>query len=219
MSAPICPLCTAADIHHFHSDRRRDYSRCENCFLVFVDSRQHLPLAQEKAIYDLHQNAIDDPGYLEFLSRLAKPLLRRLPANSLGLDYGCGPGPALAELIKAEGHQVRIYDPFYADFPEHLHQDYHFIVCTEVVEHFREPKQEFDRLFGLLKPGGWLGIMTKLVIDAPAFAKWHYKNDQTHIAFYSQSTFNWLAQHYDCRMEFSASDTIILQRNPDRCSD
>ncbi|WKJ92090.1 class I SAM-dependent methyltransferase [Methylomonas montana] len=219
MTALTCPLCAATDTHHFHSDRRRDYSRCENCLLVFVDSNQHLPLAQEKAIYDLHQNAIDDPGYLKFLSRLARPLLERLPANALGLDYGCGPGPALAELIKAQGHRVKLYDPFYADFPEHLQQDYDFIVCTEVVEHFREPKQEFNRLLGLLKPGGWLGIMTKLVIDAEAFAKWHYKNDQTHVAFFSQATFNWLAARYDCRIEFAASDAIILQRNLGRCSD
>ncbi|MBD9362500.1 class I SAM-dependent methyltransferase [Methylomonas fluvii] len=214
MPAPFCPLCNSPDIHRYHSDAKRDYTQCRQCLLVYVDCSQHLSLSQEKAIYDLHQNTIDDPGYIEFLSRLAKPLLRKLPNNSVGLDYGCGPGPALAELFKAQGHRVNVYDPFYANFPEHLQRTYDFIVCTEVVEHFRVPKREFDTLFRLLKPGGWLGIMTKLVIDAEAFAKWHYKNDQTHIAFFSQPTFHWLAAHYHCRIEFIGNDAIILQRNP-----
>ncbi len=209
----FCPLCLSADLSHFYSDARRHYQRCQRCQLVFVDSRQHLPLAEEKAIYDLHQNALDDPGYLSFLSRLAEPLLARLPANSQGLDFGCGPGPALAELCKSAGHRVKLYDPFFANFPEHLQQTYDFILATEVVEHLREPRCEFATLFGLLKPGGWLGIMTKLVKNAEAFAKWHYKNDQTHIAFFSQASFNWLAAHYDCQIEFIGTDVIILQRN------
>ncbi|AMK79021.1 MULTISPECIES: class I SAM-dependent methyltransferase [Methylomonas] len=219
MPALSCPLCTSNDTRHFHSDSTRDYNRCRNCLLVYVDRSQHLSPSQEQAIYDLHQNAIDDPGYLKFLSRLANPLFDRLPANSQGLDYGCGPGPALAELFKAQGHRMNLYDPFYADFPEHLQQAYDFIVCTEVVEHFRAPKCEFDALFKLLKPGGWFGIMTKLVIDAEAFAKWHYKNDQTHIAFFSQPTFYWLATRYQCQLEFIGKDVIILQRNPGRHSD
>ncbi|MGZ0080135.1 class I SAM-dependent methyltransferase [Methylomonas sp. YC3] len=215
MPAPSCPLCNSLDIHLYHRDAKRDYAQCRHCLLVYIACSQHLTPSQEKAIYDLHQNTIDDPGYIEFLSRLAKPLLRKLPNNSIGLDYGCGPGPALAELFKAQGHRVNVYDPFYADFPEHLQGTYEFIVCTEVVEHFRAPQREFDTLFRLLKPGGWLGIMTKLVIDAEAFAKWHYKNDQTHIAFFSRPTFHWLAAHYHCQIEFIGNDAIILQRNPD----
>jgi len=214
-----CPLCLSLDSQPFHTDRQRDYHHCRNCWLVFVETAQHLPLSAEKAIYDLHQNAVDDAGYRSFLSRLAAPLLQRLPANSLGLDYGCGPGPALAGLFRAQGHRVNLYDPFYADFPEHLQQAYDFISCTEVVEHLRQPRPAFDVLFDLLKPGGWLGIMTKLVIDAEAFSKWHYKNDQTHIAFFSQATFNWLATHYDCQIEFIGQDVIILQRNFAHCSD
>ena len=121
-----------------------------------------------------------------FLSRLALPLLDRLPPLSSGLDYGCGPGPLLAEILKQAGHGVELFDPFYADHPQHLQNRYDFITCTEVAEHFRRPGIEFERLFGLLKPSGRLGLMTKLVIDADAFAHWHYKNDQTHISFLSR---------------------------------
>lgn len=219
MSSLSCPLCSSLSVQPFHRDPRRDYHRCQNCLLVYVDYQQHLSPDQEKAIYDLHQNAIDDPGYIAFLLRLTGPLLERLPNRAEGLDFGCGPGPALAQLFEAQGHRLNLYDPFYADYPVHLQRPYDYIVCTEVVEHFRLPRREFEALFKLLKPGGWLGIMTKLVINAEAFAKWHYKNDLTHISFFSRPTFHWLATHYNCQIEFIGNDVIILKRNPSHYTD
>ena len=35
-----------------------------------------------------------------------EPLLARLGPASHGLDYGCGPGPALATMLREEGHGV-----------------------------------------------------------------------------------------------------------------
>ena len=217
MLETTCPLCLAEHSQPFHRDKQREYLRCGVCMLVFVTESRHLSPAAEKALYDLHQNQTDDPGYWRFLSRLATPLFARLPPAANGLDYGCGPGPALAEILRAAGHTVQLFDPIYANDLEHLNNTYQFITCTEVVEHFRQPRQEFDRLFGMLQADGWLAIMTKLVIDADAFSRWHYKNDPTHIAFFSQPTFAWLARHYDCRVEFVGKDVIILQRNRRHC--
>ncbi|MDT4331843.1 class I SAM-dependent methyltransferase [Methylomonas sp. MED-D] len=214
-----CPLCGAASSVEFHRDRNRDYRRCGRCRLVYVPASQHLSQDAEKAIYDLHRNQTDDPGYRCFLSRLAAPLQERLAPGASGLDFGCGPGPALAAMLSEAGHAVKLYDPIYAAHPALLLRQYDFIVCTEVVEHFRRPAEEFERIFGMLRPGGYLGLMTKLVIDAAAFARWHYKNDLTHIGFYSRDTLTWLANRYGCGIEFVAADAIILRRNPDRYSD
>jgi len=210
MKQSPCPLCAGIRLTHFHRDKRRDYLRCQDCLLVFVPDSQHLDLQQERAIYDLHENHADDDGYRQFLSRLATPLLNRLEPDSTGLDYGCGPGPLLAEMLKQAGHTVELYDPFYADHRQNLQKRYDFITCTEVAEHFRRPRLEFQRLFALLKPLGRLGLMTKLVIDAEAFAGWHYKNDQTHISFFSRPTLQWLAEQYRCDVEFIGQDVIIF---------
>lgn len=210
MKPCFCPLCLGDRILTFHQDKIRDYLRCQACQLVFVPGYQHLGLRQEKAIYDLHQNQVDDEGYRRFLSRLAAPLLERVPPNSTGLDFGCGPGPLLAKILNQGGHCVDLYDPFYANHEQHLENRYDFVTCTEVAEHFRQPHLEFRRLFGLLKPEGKLGLMTKLVIDAKAFAKWHYKNDQTHISFYSRPTLQWLAEHYQCDLEFIDNDVFLF---------
>jgi 2-polyprenyl-3-methyl-5-hydroxy-6-metoxy-1,4-benzoquinol methylase len=113
------------------------------------------------------------------------------------------------------GYSVSVYDKFYAPDRRVLDEQYDFITCTEVVEHLSEPANTFGELLAMLKPGGWLGIMTKLVIDRSAFATWHYKNDLTHIAFFSRHTFQWLASHWQCRLEFEGKDVIFLQKSFD----
>ena len=80
--------------------------QCQRCRLVFVPRPYHLSAALEKAEYDKHRNTIDDAGYRKFLNRLAQPLIARLPAHSRGLDFGCGPGPALAEMLRSAGFEI-----------------------------------------------------------------------------------------------------------------
>lgn len=206
-----CPLCYWESLVPFHSDTSRNYVQCDQCKLVFVPEHQHLALAQEKAIYDLHQNHGDDAGYRQFLSRLSSPLLQRLAPNSIGLDFGCGPGPLLAQMLTEHGHSVALYDPFYAANNEYSQRRYDFITCSEVAEHFRHPGREFALLFELLQPHGILALMTKLVIDAEAFSKWHYRNDPTHIAFYSVATLQWLANHYQKRLTIIGKDVIMFE--------
>lgn len=206
-----CPLCFSKQLVDYHQDKLRPYLQCQNCQLVFVPLIAHLSLSSEKAIYDLHQNDLLDEGYQQFLSRLTSPLLPYLKPNSFGLDYGCGPAPLLASLLKKSGHQMAVYDPFYVNEPATLQHSYDFITCSEVVEHFRQPHQEFQRLFGLLNPDGILAIMTKRVIDQTAFSRWHYKNDLSHISFFSETTFLWLADQYRFRVDFPCADVAIFK--------
>lgn len=107
---------------------------------------------------------------------------------------------------------MEIYDPFYAPDESVLEAQYDFVTATEVVEHFRKPANEFGRLWSLVKPGGVLGLMTKLALDRDAFSHWHYKNDPTHVAFYSRKTFQWLAQQFNAELSFIGDDVIVFQR-------
>lgn len=105
----------------------RDYWRCDTCEATFVPPAQRPTVADERAEYLLHRNDADDPAYLRFLSRLAAPLLQRLPPGAEGLDHGCGPGPALATMLRAAGHRVALYDPFFAPDTTALAHTYDFI--------------------------------------------------------------------------------------------
>jgi SAM-dependent methyltransferase len=205
-----CPLCGFAGGEFYASDRKRDYLSCLRCQLVFVPPCHYLSAEQERAEYDLHDNNVEDPSYRRFLSRLAQPLVSRLPPGASGLDFGCGPGPALAAMLTEQGLRVALYDIFYAPDPEVLQHSYDFVCATEVVEHLHSPGEELARLWQMIKPGGWLGIMTKLVLSPQAFAQWHYKNDPTHVCFFSEATWRWWASEMAAELVFEGSDVILL---------
>ena len=207
-----CPLCSAQGASCFWRDHVREYLRCVECGLVFVPPRYHLNMQRERAEYDLHQNRADDPGYRRFLSRVAEPLAERVASGAQGLDFGCGPGPALAAMLGEEGYEVQLYDVFYYPDNSVLQGSYQFITATEVVEHLHFPGRELARLWEILESGGYLAVMTKLVLDAEAFAQWHYKNDPTHVCFFSDITWNWWAAQAGASLERIGADVALLRK-------
>ncbi|MFN3973607.1 MAG: class I SAM-dependent methyltransferase, partial [Gemmobacter sp.] len=149
----------------------------------------------------MHQNVEHDAAYRRFLKKLGDPLLARLPPASHGLDFGCGPGPALADMLREHGHTVALYDPLFQPDRSVLANRYGFITCTEVIEHFHQPAAEFRRLDGMLANGGWLAVMTCFQTDDARFAQWHYRRDPTHVVFYRETTLRWLARHHGWGIE------------------
>lgn len=213
-----CPLCGFNDPKRYFEDKTRPYLSCPACDLVFVPEAFYPAAEDEKREYDLHNNDPKDPGYRRFLSRLSRPMLERLGLRQKGkngqkgLDFGCGPGPLLHQLMEEGGHTVDLYDPFYFKETDLISDSYDFITAAEVVEHLHHPGREFDLLFRLLRSGGRLGIMTKLVLDKQAFSRWHYIRDLTHVCFYSRDTFSYIAQKYNTSLRFVGDDVILLRK-------
>ena len=207
-----CPVCETAPTRPFLRVDDLDYLRCDTCQARFLDPARRPAAPAERAHYLHHENRVDDPGYRRFLSKLAEPLLARLPGPGLrGLDYGCGPGPALAAMLREAGHSVALYDPFFFPAPEPLRRTYDFITCTEVVEHFHHPAAEFRRLAALLRPGGLLGIMTCFQTDDARFAQWHYRRDPTHVVFYREATFHAIAARHGWVCEVPGKDVVMMR--------
>ena len=196
----------------FHQDKTRTYHRCPECFLIFVDRDDLLTPGEEKVRYDLHQNDPKDPRYRKHLNQLAQPLLARLgPTSQNGLDFGSGPGPTLSLVLDEAGHHMTLYDPFYAPDDESLQKRYDFVTCTETMEHFHHPGEEWLLLTSLIKPGGWLGIMTSLINGPDSFPNWYYKDDDTHVCFYSEATFQFLATRDHLSVEIINDNVILFQ--------
>lgn len=207
-----CPLCYHKFTGVFHQDKTRTYHRCPICCLFFVDRGDLLTPGEEKARYDQHQNDPSDPDYRRFLSQLADPLVEKLgPGPQKGLDFGSGPGPTLSLMFEEHGHDMTLYDPFYAPYPEVLDETYDFVTCSETIEHFCHPGQEWPLLLSLVKPGGWLGIMTSMLEAPEDFSHWHYKDDDTHVSFFSRQTFRYLAQRDRLFVEFNGDNVILFQ--------
>ncbi len=207
-----CPVCGAPDPAPLLSVAGRDYWACAACEARFLDPRQHPSRADEHAHYLHLQNDAAEPGYRRFLARLAEPLLARLPAGARGLDFGCGPGPALAAMLREAGHPMALYDPVFHPEPTALAECYDFITCTETAEHFHRPAEELERLDGLLAPGGWLGIMTCFQTDDARFSDWHYRRDPTHVVFYRAATWRYLAAARGWSCEIPVKDVALLRK-------
>ncbi len=190
-----CPLCRAEAFstlpgpHVFHD--------CPKCRGIFRPA-QHLPNPDfEKHRYELHHNDPADEGYRKFVMPLCDAISSTFDPGHRGLDFGSGTDSAVGAILRERGYAVVEYDPFFSPDTSALGQQYSFIACCEVMEHFHDPAREFARLFGLLHPGGKLFCMTHVWEDSGEFAKWYYKNDPTHVFIYRPQTINYIRETFD----------------------
>jgi SAM-dependent methyltransferase len=188
----------------------RRFFACPGCALIHLDPAHRLSREQERERYLLHDNDAGDPGYVAFLRRLADPMMSKLSPGARGLDFGCGPVPVLAELLKAAGFPCAAYDPFFAPDDALLDKRYDFVTCSEVVEHAHDPAKMFTTLRRLLSPGGVLGVMTMFHPGEAAFADWWYRRDPTHVCFYDETTMRWIGERFGLTCELAAPNVTIF---------
>jgi hypothetical protein len=209
---PSCPLCSSSDVREFAAIRAARYFRCGVCLLTFLAPEQRLDEAAERDHYGTHENDPADPRYRAFLGRLAAPLAERLAPGAEGLDYGSGPAPVLAMMLREQGFRVRAYDPLFAPDADALRHTYDFIACSETAEHFFNPAAEFARLGAMLRPGGWLGVMTGILEDDARFAGWRYARDPTHVSFYRAETMRWIASRFGWGLHSPARNVTLFEK-------
>lgn len=204
-----CPLCHFKVVQPYYRDKR-EYLRCSQCALVFVAAQYHLSNADEKLRYDEHQNNPEDERYRAFLSQVFNPVIKHIHQGDKGLDFGCGSGPTLSLMFEEHGYQMDLFDKFYANKPEVFDNRYDFITATEVIEHLSNPKFELERLLKMLKKGGVLAVMTQMISKKVEFSSWYYKNDPTHICFFSEDTMRYLAKLWGVKLEFYGDNVVLF---------
>jgi hypothetical protein len=215
-----CPLCGEVSVFFIQLPARPVYE-CPRCELRFVPKPWQVTPEQERARYELHRNSLQDEGYVRFLRPVIDGLERHLQSGCEGesrlspariLDYGSGPTPVLVELLHREGFKAVAYDPYFAPEPD-LSKPFDAVIATETFEHFRQPRLEIDRIVSLLRHGGLLVVMTALCLPGRDFRTWHYANDETHIAFYSEGTFRFVESTWGLRiLETNGKDLIVAAR-------
>ena len=204
-----CPLCSSKHNSLFHKDHLRKYLQCLNCDFVFDPSQYHLSEYEERKRYDTHNNNPEDPRYRQFLSQLTEPLNEIISSDSYGLDFGCGPGPTLYLMMQEKGHQMDLYDKFYARNQSVFEKSFDFITLTEVLEHLSDPVFELERLASILNSKGILAVMTQTLADDIDFDSWYYKNDPSHIGFYNDKSLTGLASLLELEIK-QFSDRVIF---------
>lgn len=143
----------------------------------------------------MHTTKIDE-GYKKFVSPIITQVVQDFQRQHKGLDFGAGRSKIVTKLLREHNYDIVSFDPFFENKTELLEERYDYITSCEVIEHFYDPKKEFTLLKSMLKEGGKLCLMTELYNDNIDFASWYYKNDPTHVFFYTRETLQWIQKAY-----------------------
>lgn len=175
----------------------KKYNFCTNCKSVFLNSEFYLSSENQKDRYLLHNNTLEDAGYKNYLEKFFEDVLTVSKIkNHTYLDYGSGPNPCLVDLVKQkypDFEQIDAWDLFFTKDFTPKDNSYSLITCLEVAEHFENPTESFLHIKSLLKNDGILALQTQIfypeddfVKTSKKFATWWYKEDTTHVTFYSK---------------------------------
>lgn len=205
-----CPLCSNNG-SVFYQDKKQTFYLCSVCNGIFLDKKQHLDKPTEKDRYYLHQNHINDLGYIKFANPIISEVRKCFDPSHDGLDFGAGHTPVISELLKRDNYKVEIYDPLFFDNKKVLDEKYDFITSCEVIEHFYNPKKEFELLYKMLKPNGKLILMTDIFKGAN-FDTWYYKTDPTHVFLYQKETLHWIKEYFGFSGIFIEGRLIVYTR-------
>jgi len=194
-----CSLCNSSNNNYKIDNHGKKYHICNNCELIMLDKEFYLTKEEEKQRYQLHENSTENKGYLNYLNNIITnsitPFLK--PGNRL-LDFGCGPEKTWAEILKKKRYDVSTYDPYFDNNSEWLNTKFDAITAIEVFEHLISPEKELNSLSKCLNRGNYLIIRTMLHSnDWDNFKKWWYKDDPTHISFYSRVSIDYICKTWN----------------------
>lgn len=207
-----CPLCTSSSLNKLFDEREESYYHCLFCDLIALSPSSYLSKEEERERYLLHNNTPENEGYVKmFRHFLDETILPFVEERGLSLDYGCGPGPVLKMLLEEEGFSVDIYDPFF--YPTiHRERSYLLLTSTEVLEHIGEVRSVWLDFEHLVRPHGYLALMTHFHPGPERFHNWWYKRDPTHVVFYSQKTFSHIESAYPWEILYQDGEKKLLLR-------
>ena len=208
----ICTVCKNKKIEFFLNVKCLDYWQCPFCKAIMLNPIKFMSSNKEKKHYLKHNNEINDTRYRTFLYNLIEPLKDKISVNDIGLDYGCGYAPALADILIKEGFNIELYDPFFFKNENIFFRKFNFVTCSEVVEHFFKPYEEFNKIDGLLAKNSWLAVMTSFMTEDYLFENWHYRRDPTHVVFYKKMTFRIIANQRNWKINFPSKNVVLFNK-------
>jgi SAM-dependent methyltransferase len=208
-----CRICGCATAPLAIDKTGELYHTCPDCEFIYLDPAHHLSPEEEKGRYELHENSIENDGYVKMLQSFIDRAVTPWAGEArTALEFGCGPGPVLKVLLERMGFVVDVYDPHFAPDKVYEGKQYDLITSTEVVEHLSDPLPVLALLRDHLAPGGTLALMTQFHANNPAhFQNWHYRREPTHIAFFTHQTFDVIAEALGLEILWrDDKDTVVL---------
>lgn len=188
------------------------YFSCSVCQGIVMDDALYLSPDEEQERYESHNNDVNDVRYQQFTSPIWKHVLERFTASDVGLDFGSGTGPVITKVLRENGYQVALYDPYFSPDESVLKNKYNYVFSCEVIEHFYNPAKEFNKLFDMLLPGGELILMTHIYNESIPFKNWYYRKDPTHVFIYREETMIYIANEHQAEVKYMDERLVVMGR-------
>jgi hypothetical protein len=177
-----------------------------------MDDSYMVDVVEEQEHYKKHNNSFECKGYVEMFEQFIEEAIAPYEKNlHTALEFGCGEGPVLAELLARRGLEVDKYDIYF--YPKKVYEGKHYdlITSTEVFEHLKEPLEVFERLSNLLTARGYMVLMTHFPpASDDEFLKWWYIRDITHISFFTPKSFDVMAKKMGLKMVTHLKNKMVV---------
>ena len=211
-----CKICNTKTRELYDSQLKLTYDVCDNCGFIHKQEQYHVSPSEELTEYKKHNNSFEEKGYIKMFEDFISNYITPLHVTGNGLDYGSGPGPVLKELLRRQGLDMYDYDVFFQPSDEYLNHKYDLITSTEVIEHLSDPLGVLKKLRSILKPGGFLALMTNFnTLSDEEFLKWWYRRDKTHVSFFRAKTLEKIADMLNLDVVTHNSKNVIVLRRKD----
>lgn len=202
-----CVFCESIEIESRVIGTRL-YHQCVTCHGIFLDLKDRLSPSDEKKRYEMHTNSLQDSGYRAYLEKFIDDIMHFLSIKGESIvkieniiDYGSGPNPCLVQLLREKGYRAQGWDPFFSPEKAGLDSGHDMVTCLEVAEHFGIPRNDFIKIAQYIDLDGFLGLGTHLLPEFSSaeqlwdfFNTWWYRQDSTHISFYSETSLQIVAE-------------------------
>lgn len=204
----MCKICKNKTIDK--AIKNINYHFCPFCGFLAKDDSVILDSDKEFERYQKHDNN-DNMGYVKYQEDFYQMIKDYLGKNVL--DYGCGNGHILANIINKNEHVCSYYDLYF--YPkENIEKSlYNAIILEEVVEHLKDPVLVLSNVIKFLDSNGNLIIRTRFIPSNVFDSDWWYLRDTTHISFFDIKTFEYLSKVFGLEIIYcNDKDLIILKK-------
>jgi len=208
----LCKVCDSQTDEMRDEKKSLSYYRCKSCGFIYLDDAEIIDTQSEKKHYEQHNNSFESLGYVKmfesFIEVAISPYEKEIKT---ALEFGCGTGAVLAELLRRRGMKVDKYDIYF--YPNRVYEGkrYDLITSTEVFEHLQKPLEILELLSEHLEEGGYITLMTKFPPSSDKeFLDWWYRRDVTHISFFTPKSFEIMAQKIGLKMVKTIDKNIVI---------
>ena len=211
----ICPICKSKNTHKFWAMSGYRLAKCLNCTVVW----DYFPPSNTAAIYDKSYFVNDNPkgGYANYFEGMRinrrtfkdrlKKIEKKIGRKGKLLDVGCALGDCLVEAkrlgwVGAEGIEISDYGFNTAKsrgvkvrkgiLDKRIKANtYDIVIYQDVIEHIPDPVGELKKVFRVLKPGGYIFLVTPNIggIWSKILGRlWYHYKPTEHLIYFSHSS-------------------------------